>query len=59
MSGLQLRGSHSMSKKCPLVGLGLLGVHHGLCGWIQIFLANFLYHKSLDLSLMILGIALI
>ena len=59
MSEIQLRGSHSMSEKCPLVGLGLLGVHHGLCGCIQIFLANFLYPKLLDLSLMISGVALI
>ena len=56
MSGLQLRGSHSMSKKCPLVGFELLGVHHGLCGWIQIFLANFPHCKLLNLSLMLLGL---
>ena len=39
---VQLRGSHSMSKKCPLVGFELWGVYLGLCGWIQIFLRIFL-----------------
>ena len=58
MSEVQLRGSHSMSKKCPLVGFELWGVHHGLCGWIQIFLTNFLYPKLLDLRLMIFGFVL-
>ena len=56
MSEVQLRGSHPMSKKCPLVGFELWGVYLGLCGWIQIFLANFHHCKLLNLRLMLFGL---
>jgi len=59
MSEIQLRGSHSMSKKCPLVGFELWGVYLILASCIQIFLANFPHSKLLDLSLMISCVALI
>ena len=59
MSGLQLRGSHSMSEKMLPCRPWVMGSASWVVWVDPNFLANFPRYKSLDLSLMISGIALI